>query len=99
MVCPQISSRSSDAEMDPMCQLRPSGQERDIFPRQDLIRLRDITSMIAGQDEQVAWAKLFQQPGKPSIKIMEGRGRLCSIRFQDIEPGKINPRGTFSTSP
>src|SRR5580765_1994943 len=67
----QISSRSSDTEIHPICQLRPGGQERDIFSRRDLIRLRDIASMIAGQDKQVAWAKPFQQAGKPSIKIME----------------------------
>ena len=43
----EISSRRSDAEMNPMCQLRPSGQEGNVFPRRDLIRLRDIPSMIA----------------------------------------------------
>ena len=69
----KISSRSSDAKMNPMCQPRPSDQERNIFPRRNLIRLRDITSMIARQDKQVTRAKLLQQPGKPSIKIVEGR--------------------------
>jgi hypothetical protein len=44
--------------------------------------------MIARQDKQVAWAKVFQEPGKLSIKIMEGRGRLCRIRFEDIKPDK-----------
>ena len=82
-----------------MCQLRSSGQEGDIFPRRDLIHLRDIPSMIARQDEQVAWAKLFQQPGKPSIKIMEGRGRLCRIRSQDIKPGKNQSTGNLFQHP
>src|SRR5437016_5228685 len=95
----QISSRRSDAEMDPVCQLRPSGQERNIFPRRDLIRLPDIPSMIARQDKQVAWTKLFQQHGKPLVKIMEGRSRLCNIRYQDIKPGKNQSSGDLFQHP
>src|SRR2546426_5824128 len=95
----QISSRSSDAEMDSMCQFRPSGQERNVFPRRNLFRLRDIPSMIACQNEQITWVKPFQQLGKPSIKIMEGRGRLCSIRFQDIKPGKNQSTGNLFQHP
>src|SRR6476659_5745770 len=70
----KIGSRSSGAEMNPLRQLRPGGQERNIFPGRDLIRLRHIPAMISRQDKQIARAKLFQQPGKPSIKILERRG-------------------------
>jgi hypothetical protein len=70
----KIGSRCPDAEMNPLRQLRPGGQERNIFPGRDLIRLRHIPAMIPRQDKQVARAKLFQQPGKPSIKILESGG-------------------------
>src|SRR5262245_54823505 len=63
---PQIGSRSSDAEMNPLRQLRSSGQEGDIFPCRELTRHCHIPSMIARQDKQVAWPKVFQEPGKPS---------------------------------
>jgi hypothetical protein len=66
----KIGSRRSDAEVNSLRQLRPGGQERNIFPGRDLIRLRHVPSMIARQDKQVAWSKLFQQSGKPSIKIL-----------------------------
>src|SRR2546427_10852337 len=76
---PQISSRSSDAEIDPICQLSPSGQERKLFPGPYLIHLRDITTMIVRQDEQAALTNLLLQPVKPSIKTMWSHDRLCSI--------------------
>jgi len=55
--------------------------------------------MVAGQEKQVAWPKPFQQTRKLSIEIMEGCGRLCRTRFQDIESGKNQSAGNLIQHP
>ncbi len=87
------------AEVHPLGEFGAGDEKRHALAGRKRMRLVWISSMVAGDDKQIARAQLIQECRKPSIELLNGRSGIHRIRTDHVESGKDQPSGTLLNMP
>src|SRR5262249_30039805 len=91
----QIGGTRPNTEIDSLCELGSRDEERNILAGGSSMRLLRITTVVAGDEQQIAKSQLTQQFRQTPIEILERRSGPFRVRVNHFQPDENESAWNF----